>query len=36
VLIDEGKVADSGTLKELIFRNPSVERVVDLMRVEKI
>jgi ATP-binding cassette subfamily C protein len=35
VLIDEGKVTDSGTLKELIFRNPSVERVVDLMRVEK-
>jgi ATP-binding cassette subfamily C protein len=35
VLIDEGKVIDSGTLKELIFRNPSVERVVDLMRVEK-
>jgi ABC-2 type transport system ATP-binding protein len=34
-VIDEGKVIDSGTLKELIFRNPSVERVVDLMRVEK-
>jgi ABC-type multidrug transport system fused ATPase/permease subunit len=36
LLIDEGRVTDSGTLKELILRNPSVERVIDLMTVEKI
>ena len=35
ILIDEGKIKDSGTFKELISRNPDVERVVDLMRVEK-
>ena len=35
VLIEEGRVTDTGTLKELISRNSSVERVVDLMRVEK-
>ncbi len=35
ILVEEGLVRDSGTLKELIARNPSVERVVDLMRVEK-
>lgn len=34
-LVEEGSVKDSGTFKELIARNPSVERVVDLMRVEK-
>ena len=34
-LIEEGSVRDSGTFRELIARNPSVERVVDLMRVEK-
>jgi hypothetical protein len=33
--VEEGVVKDSGTLKELIARNPSVERVVDLMKVEK-
>jgi ATP-binding cassette subfamily C protein len=35
ILVEEGVVKDSGTFKELIARNPSVERVVDLMRVEK-
>jgi ATP-binding cassette subfamily C protein len=35
ILVEEGVVKDSGTLKELIARNPSVERVVDLMKVEK-
>jgi hypothetical protein len=35
ILIEEGLVKDSGSFKELIARNPSVERVVDLMRVEK-
>jgi ATP-binding cassette subfamily C protein len=35
VLVEDGQVKDSGTFKELISRNPSVERVVDLMRVEK-
>lgn len=35
ILVEEGQVKDSGTFKELVSRNPSVERVVDLMRVEK-
>lgn len=35
ILIDEGKVKDAGTFKELMRRNPSVEKVVDLMRVDK-
>ena len=35
ILLDEGQVIDTGTFKELVGRNPSVERVVDLMRVEK-
>jgi ATP-binding cassette subfamily C protein len=35
ILVEEGAVKDSGTFKELIARNPSVERVVDLMWVEK-
>jgi ATP-binding cassette subfamily C protein len=35
ILVEDGQVKDSGTFKELIARNPSVERVVDLMRVEK-
>jgi ATP-binding cassette subfamily C protein len=34
-LVEDGQVKDSGTLKDLIARNPSVERAVDLMRVEK-
>jgi ABC-type multidrug transport system fused ATPase/permease subunit len=35
VLIDGGQVKDSGTFKQLVSRNPSVEKAVDLMRVEK-
>ena len=35
ILVEEGHVKDSGTFKELVARNPSVERAVDLMRVEK-
>lgn len=35
ILVQDGQIKDSGTFKELISRNPSVERVVDLMRVEK-
>jgi ABC-type multidrug transport system fused ATPase/permease subunit len=35
ILVEDGIVKDSGTFKELISRNPSVERVVDLMRVQK-
>jgi ATP-binding cassette, subfamily B, bacterial PglK len=35
ILIEDGHLKDSGTFKELIARNPSVERVVDLMKVEK-
>ena len=35
ILVEDGEVKDFGTFKELISRNPSVERVVDLMRVEK-
>jgi ATP-binding cassette, subfamily B, bacterial PglK len=35
ILVEDGLVKDSGSFRELIARNPSVERVVDLMRVEK-
>ncbi len=35
ILVEDGQVKDSGPFKELIARNPSVERVVDLMRVER-
>ena len=35
ILVEEGQVKDSGTFKELVARNPLVERAVDLMRVEK-
>jgi ATP-binding cassette subfamily C protein len=35
ILLEEGKVTDSGTFKDLIARNPSVEKVVDLMRIEE-
>ncbi len=34
-LVKDGRLKDSGTFRELVARNPSVERVVDLMRVEK-
>ena len=35
ILLEGGKVSDSGTFKELIARNPSVEKVVDLMRIDE-
>ena len=35
ILIEDGQVKDSGTLKELIVKNPSVERVVDLMKIDR-
>ena len=35
ILIEEGQIKDSGTFKELVARNQSVDRVVDLMRVDK-
>jgi ATP-binding cassette subfamily C protein len=34
-LLDNGKLVDSGTFKELQKRNPSVARVVELMRVDE-
>ena len=34
-LVEDGLVKDAGTFKELIRKNKSVERIVDLMRVEK-
>jgi ATP-binding cassette subfamily C protein len=33
-LIDGGKVSDEGTFKELLGRNPSIERLVKLMKVD--
>jgi len=35
ILLEGGKVKDSGTFKQLIARNPSVEKVVDLMRIDE-
>jgi ATP-binding cassette subfamily C protein len=35
LLIEGGYLTDSGTFRELIARNPTVERVVALMRVEE-
>jgi ATP-binding cassette subfamily C protein len=35
VLIEDGQIKDSGAFKELITRNPSVERAVELMRVDR-
>jgi ABC-type multidrug transport system fused ATPase/permease subunit len=32
-LLEEGRLVDQGTFQELLKRNPSVERVVELMRV---
>jgi ATP-binding cassette subfamily C protein len=34
-LIDQGKVVDQGTFKELLARNPSIERLVKLMKVDE-
>lgn len=33
-LIEDGRVKDSGTFKELVSRNPGVERQVNLMKVQ--
>ena len=35
ILLDEGRVQDSGTFKELIERNLSVEKAVELMRIDE-
>jgi ABC-type multidrug transport system fused ATPase/permease subunit len=35
ILLEEGRVQDSGTFKELIARNLSVEKAVDLMRIDE-
>lgn len=34
-LIEQGRVSDRGTFKELVKRNTSVERLVDLMEIKK-
>jgi ATP-binding cassette subfamily C protein len=34
-LIDAGTVVDSGTFQELVSRNPSVDRLVQLMNVDR-
>jgi ABC-type multidrug transport system fused ATPase/permease subunit len=34
-LINDGELKDKGKFKELVSRNPSLERMVDLMRVER-
>jgi ATP-binding cassette subfamily C protein len=34
-LIDQGKVADEGTFRELLARNSSIERLVQLMKVDE-
>jgi ATP-binding cassette subfamily C protein len=35
ILLEEGRVQDYGTFKELIARNLSVEKAVDLMRIDE-
>ena len=34
-LIEEGQVADEGTFQELVSRNPSIDRLVQLMKVDE-
>jgi ATP-binding cassette subfamily C protein len=34
-LINEGKLTDQGTFPELVKRNPSIDRLVQLMKVEE-
>lgn len=34
-LIDQGEVLDQGTFKELLVRNPSLDRLVQLMKVDE-
>jgi ABC-type multidrug transport system fused ATPase/permease subunit len=33
-LVEKGRISDSGTFQDLVKRNPSLERVVQLMKVE--
>ena len=35
ILLEEGRVQDSGTFKELLVRNLSVEKAVELMRIDE-
>ncbi len=35
-LIEEGQVTDQGTFQELIKRNPSIDRLVQLMKVDEV
>jgi ATP-binding cassette subfamily C protein len=35
ILLEEGRVQDSGTFKELLARNLSVEKAVELMRIDE-
>jgi ATP-binding cassette subfamily C protein len=35
ILVQDGLIQDSGSFKELIARNPSVEKGVDLMRIDR-
>jgi ABC-type multidrug transport system fused ATPase/permease subunit len=35
ILVENGLVKDSGTFKDLIARNPSIDRIIDLFKVEK-
>jgi ATP-binding cassette subfamily C protein len=34
-LVDQGRVQDEGTFKELLARNPAIERLVQLMKVDE-
>jgi ABC-type multidrug transport system fused ATPase/permease subunit len=34
--IDQGKLADQGTFQELVSRNPSIDRLVQLMKVDEV
>jgi ATP-binding cassette subfamily C protein len=36
ILLEDGQVKDSGTFKELIARNPQVERAVELMSIDRV
>jgi ATP-binding cassette subfamily C protein len=35
LLIEEGRLKDSGTFRELVSRNPGVEKQVNLMKVQE-
>jgi ATP-binding cassette subfamily C protein len=36
IYIEQGKLADEGTFQELIRRNPSIDRLVQLMKVDEV